>query len=123
MRKKRTNWTEQKIAVLIQLYPIETTPRTAEVLGMCERAVKEKARSLGLKKAVKSRWMEHADYVRNHFAHRSYYAEAKTQGYLRAESHHPHQGCVQPGTGKTPFMAQVQRLHCRRGIRHPLLYG
>lgn len=31
MRKKRTNWTEQKIAVLIQLYPIETTPRTAEV--------------------------------------------------------------------------------------------
>lgn len=57
MRKKRTNWTEQKIAVLIQLYPIETTPRTAEVLGMCERAVKEKARSLGLKKAVKSRWM------------------------------------------------------------------
>ena len=52
MRKKRTNWTEQKIAVLIQLYPIETTPRTAEVLGMCERAVKEKARSMGLKKAV-----------------------------------------------------------------------
>lgn len=164
MRKKRTNWTEQKIAVLIQLYPIETTPRTAEVLGMCERAVKEKARSLGLKKAVKSRWMEHADYVRNHFTHRSYaeigkelgisreYArriavrmglkrtaledfkvlsrihsdimqEGKTQGYLRAESHHPHQGCVQPGTGKTPFMAQVQRLHCRRGIRYPLLYG
>lgn len=35
MRKKRTNWTEQKIAVLIQLYPIETTPITAEVLGMC----------------------------------------------------------------------------------------
>ena len=83
MRKKRTNWTEQKIAVLIQLYPIETTPRTAEVLGMCERAVKEKARSLGLKKAVKSRWMEHADYVRNHFAHRSYAEIGKELGISR----------------------------------------
>lgn len=47
MRKKRTNWTEQKIAVLIQLYPIETTPRTAEILGMCERAVKGKGPLLG----------------------------------------------------------------------------
>lgn len=83
MRKKRTNWTEQKIAVLIQLYPIETTPRTAEVLGMCERAVKEKARSLGLKKAVKSRWMEHADYVRNHFVHRSYAEIGKELGISR----------------------------------------
>ena len=83
MRKKRTNWTEQKIAVLIQLYPIETTTRTAEVLGMCERAVKEKARSLGLKKAVKSRWMEHADYVRNHFAHRSYAEIGKELGISR----------------------------------------
>ena len=83
MRKKRTNWTEQKIAVLIQLYPIETTPRTAEVLGMCERAVKEKARSLGLEKAVKSRWMEHADYVRNHFAHRSYAEIGKDLGISR----------------------------------------
>ena len=83
MRKKRTNWTEQKIAVLIQLYPIETTPRTAEILGMCERAVKEKARSLGLKKAVKSRWMEHAEYVRNHFAHRSYAEIGKELGISR----------------------------------------
>ena len=72
MRKKRTNWTEQKIAVLIQLYPIETTPRTAEVLGMCERAVKEKAR-----------WMEHADYVRNHFTHRSYAEIGKELGISR----------------------------------------
>ena len=74
---------EQKIAVLIQLYPIETTPRTAEILGMCERAVKEKARSLGLKKAVKSRWMEHAEYVRNHFAHRSYAEIGKELGISR----------------------------------------
>ena len=83
MRKKRTNWTEQKIAVLIQLYPIETTPRTAEILGMCERAVKEKARCLGLKKAVKNRWMEHADYVRNHFAHRSYAEIGKVSNRAR----------------------------------------
>ena len=68
MRKKRTNWTEQKIAVLIQLYPIETTPRTAEILGMCERAVKEK---------------EHAEYVRNHFAHRSYAEIGKELGISR----------------------------------------
>ena len=50
---------------------------------MCERAVKEKARSLGLKKAVKSRWMEHADYVRNHFTHRSYAEIGKELGISR----------------------------------------
>lgn len=50
---------------------------------MCERAVKEKARSLGLKKAVKSRWMEHADYVRKHFAHRSYAEIGKELGISR----------------------------------------
>ena len=127
---------------------------------MCERAVKEKARSLGLKKAVKSRWMEHADYVRNHFAHRSYAEIGKELGISREYARriavrmglkrtaledfkvlsriHSDimrrerrrvifglspitriKGCVQPGTGKTPFMAQVQRLHCRRGIRYP----
>lgn len=42
MRKRRTNWTEQKIALLVQLYPIETTPHTAQVLDMSERSVKMK---------------------------------------------------------------------------------
>lgn len=53
MRKRRTNWTEQKIALLVQLYPIETTPHTAQVLDMSERSVKMKARQLGLKKMEK----------------------------------------------------------------------
>ena len=72
MRKRRTNWTEQKIALLVQLYPIETTPHTAQVLDMSERSVKMKARQLGLKKMEKTRWLERADYIRNHFGHRSF---------------------------------------------------
>ena len=63
MRKRRTNWTEQKIALLVQLYPIETTPHTAQVLDMSERSVKMKARQLGLKKMEKTRWLERADYT------------------------------------------------------------
>ena len=58
-------------------------PENRRGFGMCERAVKEKGPQLGLKKAVKSRWMEHADYVRNHFAHRSYAEIGKELGISR----------------------------------------
>ncbi len=84
MRKRRTNWTEQKIALLIQLYPIETTPYTASVLDMCERAVKSKASQLGLKKTAKAKWLERVDYIRNHFGHRSYAEIGKELGVSRA---------------------------------------
>ena len=80
MRKRRTNWTEQKIALLVQLYPIETTPHTAQVLDMSERSVKMKARQLGLKKMEKTRWLERADYIRNHFGHRSFAEIGKDLG-------------------------------------------
>ena len=48
MRKRRTNWTEQKIALLVQLYPIETTPHTAQVLDMSERSFAEIGKDLGV---------------------------------------------------------------------------
>ena len=83
MRKRRTNWTEQKIALLVQLYPIETTPHTAQVLDMSERSVKMKARQLGLKKMEKTRWLERADYIRNHFGHRSFAEIGKDLGVSR----------------------------------------
>lgn len=88
MRKRRTNWTEQKIALLVQLYPIETTSYTAVALGMCERAVKMKARQLGLKKMTKSKWLERVDYIRNHISHRSYAEIGKELGVTRGYVHH-----------------------------------
>lgn len=65
-------WTEEGIALLQELYPVQTNIHTAEVLGMSERAVRDKARELGLEKTVKAKWLEQAEYVRNHYLDRSF---------------------------------------------------
>lgn len=64
---KKTDWTDRMLAALVELYPVETTAYTAAVLNLSESTVKLKARELGLVKMAKSRWMERADYIRNHF--------------------------------------------------------
>ena len=64
---KKTEWTDRMLAALVELYPVETTAYTAAVLNLSESTVKLKARELGLVKMAKSRWMERADYIRNHF--------------------------------------------------------
>lgn len=69
---ERNQWTESKIAILTELYPVETTDYTASVLGMSKTAVKNKARKLGLVKYAKSVWMERAEHIRNHFHDRSF---------------------------------------------------
>ena len=47
---KRNRWNEERLALLAELYPVETTPHTACVLGMSETAVKNMARRLGIAK-------------------------------------------------------------------------
>lgn len=70
-------WTEERIALLQELYPVQTNIHTGEALGMSERSVREKARELGLEKAVKAKWLEQAEYVRNHYLDRSFAELAK----------------------------------------------
>lgn len=65
-------WTEKRITLLQELYPIQTNIHTAQALGMSERAVRDKARELGLEKTVKAKWLEQAEYVRNHYLDRSF---------------------------------------------------
>lgn len=67
MKKKKIIWTDWMIETLMNLYPVETTPYVASVLGVCENTVKKKARELGIEKYAKSKWLERADYIRNHF--------------------------------------------------------
>ena len=49
----KIKWNDRKIAVLYELYPVETTAYTAEVVGMSETAVKNKAKELGIVKIAK----------------------------------------------------------------------
>ena len=80
---KKTDWTDRMLAALVELYPVETTAYTAAVLNLSESTVKLKARELGLVKMAKSRWMERADYIRNHFQEYSFSEIGKALGITR----------------------------------------
>lgn len=64
---RQHKWTEERLAALKQLFPIESTKHTAAVLQMSMTAVKQKAKELGLQKITKSRWAKRAEYVRTHY--------------------------------------------------------
>lgn len=72
MTMGRNRWNEENTALLVATYPVETTAYTANLLGLCETAVKEKARKLGIVKTVKSKWMERAEHIRSHFHEKSF---------------------------------------------------
>lgn len=74
---KQHKWTEEKLAALTQLFPIESTKHTAAILQMSMTAVKRKAKELGLEKETKSCLAERAEYVRSHFQHSSLSEMAK----------------------------------------------
>ena len=80
---KKTDWTDRMLAALVELYPVETTAYTAAVLNLSESTVKLKARELGLVKMAKSKWMERADYIRNHFQECSFSEIGKALGITR----------------------------------------
>ena len=76
-------WTDRMTTLLIELYPVETTFHTAMALGISETLVKQKARKLGLVKVAKTKWMERADYIRNHFQECSFSEIGKALGITR----------------------------------------
>ncbi|WP_192914208.1 MarR family transcriptional regulator [Bacteroides uniformis] len=80
---KKTDWTDRMLAALVELYPVETTAYTAAVLNLSESTVKLKARELGLVKMAKSKWMERADYIRNHIQECSFSEIGKALGITR----------------------------------------
>lgn len=77
---RQSIWTDGQIALLRDLYPVETNAHTAEVLGVSETAVKNKARELGIMKYAKAQWMERAEHVRNHFHDHSFAEMARDLG-------------------------------------------
>lgn len=68
------------IETLRNLYPVETNSYTASILGVCERSVNKKARELGIGKFVKTKWLERAEYIRNHFSDKSFAELGKELG-------------------------------------------
>lgn len=78
--RRKIRWTDDMIETLVALYPVETTPHTAAVLGVSEKTVKNKAKELGIEKYAKSGWLERADYIRNHFDTKSFSELGKDLG-------------------------------------------
>lgn len=77
-------WTEKALALLAELYPTETTPHTAEQLGISERAVKYMAGKLGIRKKTKANRQEWIDHVKEHFHERSIRKMARELGISRS---------------------------------------
>ena len=76
----KIKWNDRMIAVLRELYPVETNAYTAGVLGMSETAVKNKAKELGIVKIAKSLWMERAAHISSHFHTDSFSEMARELG-------------------------------------------
>lgn len=77
---KKLTWTDEMIDTLRNLYPVETNSYTASVLGVSEKSVNKKASELGIGKFAKSKWLERAEYIRNHFYDKSFAEIGKVLG-------------------------------------------
>lgn len=77
---KAIRWTQEMIEILTETYPVESTKYTSQLLCISVNAVKKKASELGLVKYKKSKWLERADYIRQHFHDMSFDSMAKELG-------------------------------------------
>ena len=77
---KKLIWTEEMVDTLRNLYPVETNSYTASVLGVSEKSVSKKVSELGIGKFAKSKWLERAEYIRNHFYDKSFAEIGKDLG-------------------------------------------
>lgn len=81
---KRNSWSEDKLLLLQELYPMESNVYTAAVLQMSASAVFKKAKEMGLMKVAKSKTMERAEYISKHFHDSSYAEMAEKLGVSKA---------------------------------------
>lgn len=107
-------WTEERLAMLAEIFPVETTVYTASVLGISERMVKYKAKELGLFKFAKSKWMERAEHIRNNFHDKSFSEMAKDLGISKA-----HVGRIAARLGLKRTKAELSRVASR--IRNEII--
>lgn len=77
---KGHEWTDSQLALLYEVYPVETNAHTAALLGFSESVVKRKACSLGIGKIAKTIWLERAEYILGHFHERSFAEMARDLG-------------------------------------------
>lgn len=104
----RFQWDETSLATLTGMYPVETTAYTASLLGISERMVRGKAKELGLAKFSKSKWMERAEYIRNHFHESSFSEMAAYLGISKA-----HVGRIASRLGLKRTKAELSRVASR----------
>ncbi len=68
----KRQWTYAHTEMLLELYPVETIERTAEIIGFSRTTIKVKARKFGIVKGMNVEWLDKATVVRNNFDSHSF---------------------------------------------------
>lgn len=84
---ERNKWTDKTIALLRELYPVETNRHISGLTGMSLTAVKTMARKLGLSKAPAEENAEWTKHVLRHFHNRSFSEMAADLGVTKTTIH------------------------------------
>lgn len=84
---ERKKWTEKTVAMLKELYPVETNAQTSNLTGMSVTAVKTMARKLGLSKEPVEENVEWIKHVLRHFHNRSFGEMAAELGVTKTTIH------------------------------------
>ena len=85
---KRNRWTPERIAILVDNYPVSSDKEVADLTGMSPSAVRKKAKKLGLCKYHNKIWMERAEIIRSNFQTHSYAELAKMVGISKSDVRH-----------------------------------
>lgn len=80
----KSKWTDKMLETLAELFPVESTAYTADILGMSETSVKNKARELGISKCIKNEWHKRAAHIRDHFHEKSFSEMAEELGICKS---------------------------------------
>lgn len=80
----KSKWTDKMLETLAELFPVESTAYTADILGMSETSVKNKARELGISKCIKNEWHKRAAHIRDNFHEKSFSEMAEELGICKS---------------------------------------
>lgn len=79
----KNKWTDNTVAMLRELYPVETNAHISDKTGMSRTAVKSMARRLGLSKAPQEENTEWNEHVQRHFREHSFSEMATELGVTK----------------------------------------
>ncbi len=77
---KRVKWTDDMVATVCDLFPVESTERIANMLDISIWSVKNKASELGLQKFKKTKYLERALFIKNNFDNNTFSEMSKALG-------------------------------------------